>query len=224
MSQIYLIRHGQASLGKANYDQLSEIGQQQARELGGHLSKINKAPSLIITGSMKRHQQTADAVLESFSSHRAADKIIDPRWNEFDFEMLIRRYLEEIAHDQPKPTKTSEFFSALKKALCAWSEGQLTGEMPETWQQFEERIRSALTDLLSHEQERIFVFSSGGAISMAIKHVMRLDPQAMIDLNLQTRNTGVSELISSKDRCYVSSLNHVAHLLTPDTIDLITYA
>lgn len=224
MSQIYLIRHGQASLGKANYDQLSAIGQQQASKLGEHLSRINKAPSLIISGSMKRHQQTADAVLDSFDANHTAQQIIDPRWNEFDFEILIRRYLEEIAHDQPKPTKTSEFFSALKKALYAWSDGQLTGEMPETWEQFNERIRSALTDLLSHDRERIFVFSSGGAISMAIKHVMRLDPGAMIDLNLQTRNTGVSELISSKDRCYVSSLNHVAHLLTPDTIDLITYA
>ncbi len=224
MSQIYLIRHGQASLGKANYDQLSAVGLQQASKLGGHLARIDKTPSLIISGSMKRHQQTADTVLESFNPGHSPEQIIDPRWNEFDFEILIRQYLAEIAYDQPKPTKTSEFFSALKNALYAWSDGQLTGKMPETWSQFEERIRNALTDLLSHKHERIFVFSSGGAISMAIKHVMRLDPRAMIDLNLQTRNTGVSELISSKDRCYVSSLNHVAHLLTPETIDLITYA
>jgi broad specificity phosphatase PhoE len=31
MGQIYLVRHGQASFGSANYDQLSELGHEQAR-------------------------------------------------------------------------------------------------------------------------------------------------------------------------------------------------
>ena len=34
MTSIYLIRHGQASFGKAEYDCLSELGEQQARHLG----------------------------------------------------------------------------------------------------------------------------------------------------------------------------------------------
>lgn len=224
MSQIYLVRHGQASLGKANYDQLSSLGETQARKLGEHLDQIDATPSLIITGSMARHRQTAQGALAAFKTQPETEHIVDANWNEFDFEALIREYLSTLASDVPKPTKPSEFFSALRRALKAWSEGQLGENMPETWQQFEHRIQSALQSLMTHDQERIFVFSSGGAIAMAIKQIMRLDANMMIDLNLQTRNTGVTELFAKNGRCYISSINHVAHLLTPEHKALITYA
>ncbi len=223
MSQIYLVRHGQASLGKANYDQLSSLGEAQASQLGKHLVQLDASPSIVITGSMARHQQTAQGVLAAFDGHQV-EQVIDPNWNEFDFEALIREYLSTLASDEPKPTKPSEFFSALRRALQAWSEGKLTDNLPETWQQFEQRIQTALQELMTLEQERVFVFSSGGAISMAIKHIMRLDAHMMIDLNLQTRNTGVTELFTKNGQCYVSSVNHIAHLLTPKHKEMVTYA
>ena len=34
MGTLYLVRHGQASFGSANYDQLSALGQRQCRRLG----------------------------------------------------------------------------------------------------------------------------------------------------------------------------------------------
>ena len=37
MSELYLVRHAQASFGAANYDQLSDLGHQQSRWLGDHL-------------------------------------------------------------------------------------------------------------------------------------------------------------------------------------------
>jgi broad specificity phosphatase PhoE len=40
MASIYLIRHGQASFGSANYDQLSTLGQRQADVTGEFLSAI----------------------------------------------------------------------------------------------------------------------------------------------------------------------------------------
>jgi broad specificity phosphatase PhoE len=223
MSKIYLVRHGQASLGKANYDQLSSLGEAQASQLGKHLAQLDATPSIVITGSMARHQQTAEGVLAAFDGHKVK-QVIDPNWNEFDFEALIREYLSTLASDEPKPTKPSEFFSALRRALQAWSEGKLADNLPETWQQFEQRIQTALQELMTLEQERVFVFSSGGAISMAIKHIMRLDAHMMIDLNLQTRNTGVTELFAKNGQCYVSSVNHIAHLLTPEHKEMVTYA
>ena len=39
MSKIYLFRHAQASIGKANYDVLSPKGELQAAELGKFLCK-----------------------------------------------------------------------------------------------------------------------------------------------------------------------------------------
>jgi broad specificity phosphatase PhoE len=223
MSQIYLVRHGQASLGKANYDQLSPLGEAQATKLGEHLAHLDAPPSVIITGSMARHQQTAQGVLAAFGD-LPVRQVVDPNWNEFDFEALIREYLSTLASDEPKPTKPAEFFSALRRALQAWSEGRLGDNLPETWPQFEQRIQTALQELMALQTERVFVFSSGGAISMAMKHIMRLDAHMMIDLNLQTRNTGVTELFAKNGQCYVSSINHIAHLLTPEHKAMITYA
>ena len=41
MSKIYLFRHAQASIGKANYDVLSPKGELQAEELGKFLCEEN---------------------------------------------------------------------------------------------------------------------------------------------------------------------------------------
>ena len=38
MSRLYLIRHGQASFLSDNYDQLSDMGKNQALELGDNFS------------------------------------------------------------------------------------------------------------------------------------------------------------------------------------------
>ena len=51
MAAIYLVRHGQASFGAADYDQLSARGEQQAQLLGQWLKDchlpVEKVPSLI---------------------------------------------------------------------------------------------------------------------------------------------------------------------------------
>ena len=40
MTSIYLVRHGQASFGKKDYDNLSEIGEKQSFLLGEHFIKL----------------------------------------------------------------------------------------------------------------------------------------------------------------------------------------
>lgn len=55
---LWLVRHGQASFGKSDYDNLSETGHEQAYLLGKDLARRGIAPSLIVSGSMKRHRQT----------------------------------------------------------------------------------------------------------------------------------------------------------------------
>ena len=70
MTTIYLIRHGQASFGAANYDQLSNKGEQQATLLGQYLAKILKqkevTPDLIISSPTKRTKDTLDFFIKEF--------------------------------------------------------------------------------------------------------------------------------------------------------------
>ena len=59
MTIVYLVRHGQASFGSENYDQLSATGVLQAKALGQYISPILKQQPYVVAGNMKRHQQTA---------------------------------------------------------------------------------------------------------------------------------------------------------------------
>ena len=63
MGQVYLVRHGQASFGAADYDQLSPTGVEQARVLGRWFAQCGHRFTRVATGSLKRHRQTAEACL-----------------------------------------------------------------------------------------------------------------------------------------------------------------
>ena len=50
MRLIYLVRHGQASFGKRDYDALSELGHEQSRLLGRALAVREIVPDVVIRG------------------------------------------------------------------------------------------------------------------------------------------------------------------------------
>ena len=56
MTVLYLIRHGQASFGAEDYDQLSELGRRQSVLLGTHLRQTQPPLDAIYAGSL-RHQK-----------------------------------------------------------------------------------------------------------------------------------------------------------------------
>ena len=61
MGLILLVRHGQASWGAADYDQLSPLGEKQGEVLGSWLAKAGVRPTRLVGGTMRRHRQTAEA-------------------------------------------------------------------------------------------------------------------------------------------------------------------
>lgn len=65
MATIYLVRHGQASFGKENYDQLSSTGWEQGRVLGRWLAgKVE--PAAIFGGDLERHRETVEAIATGY--------------------------------------------------------------------------------------------------------------------------------------------------------------
>lgn len=59
MSEIFLIRHAQASFDAADYDCLSSRGEAQAGKLGAWMAARGGKPGAIFTGTLRRHAQTA---------------------------------------------------------------------------------------------------------------------------------------------------------------------
>ena len=65
MASLYLIRHGQASFGSANYDQLSPLGQRQADVSGRFFADIGLHFGQAVSGDLSRQQETGQRVLAS---------------------------------------------------------------------------------------------------------------------------------------------------------------
>lgn len=224
MSRLLLVRHGQASFGSQNYDQLSELGRQQSLWLGEYFQRNQIRVDRLICGDLARQIQTAERLLEGMGTRIELTQ--DAAWNEFDFHQLGRRYLEQHPEATPKDASARAFFALLRQALLAWADNAVTGSLPETWETFHTRIGAAIDRACSrvNKHENVVVVSSGGAIAMAMQHVLGIPNAAVIDLNLQTRNTGLSDVYFNREQRYLTCFNAVPHLEQADRRACITSA
>lgn len=229
MSELFLIRHGQASFGAANYDCLSETGHQQARYLGRYLRQRGVSFDLAFCGAMQRHRQTLESIYQGLE--RPLPEIREhPGLNEYDFAELIRLYREQAPED-PEVLALNKnrgnkplFYRLLRRILSLWSANQLQG-VSETWDQFVDRVDAA-RDLMRESAEpgnRVLAVSSGGAISQYVGGVLDLTPERVFDLNLQTRNAGLTHFYFNREKFHLSQFNAVPHLNIPGEEQLMTY-
>jgi broad specificity phosphatase PhoE len=225
MSELFLVRHAQASFGTDDYDRLSELGHRQAGWLGEYFRYRGLSFDQVICGNMNRHHQTVEGIIRGMGLEPGSADT-DPAWNEFDFEAIVTAWLEQNPHEQPAPGASPQTFSrVLRNALLAWAENRLQSPLPEQWDEFEARVRAGVTSLTGQpgDGRRILLVSSGGAISMALCQVLEAPPAAMVQMNLQLRNASISHLFFSPRNIHFSGFNHVPHLDHPDRGGAITY-
>ncbi|AGH46035.1 histidine phosphatase family protein [Paraglaciecola psychrophila] len=225
MSEIYLVRHGQASFGAKNYDKLSELGHQQARWLGEYFSARGITFSQAFMGDMVRHRETTEGILDGLIHSPVVT--VDTGFNEFNFQNIGNSYLSLNPQNRlPENPKPADFYRLLKLAMHAWSEDLLPkSTLDESWLDFKNRVQRAL-DLacLQNSDKPILIVSSGGAISMLMSLVLGLDAKQIIELNMQVRNTSISHFFFNKSNIRLSSFNNIPHLDHPDRLDSITFS
>ena len=123
MGQLILVRHGQASFGAEDYDQLSDLGIRQGQRLGEYWRQASQAPArsdelqfdAVLMGSLKRHRQTWEAIAEGAKLQMTPE--IWPGLNEYDSHALI-----ETVHPAPlskpdTPEMYKHHFRWLRTAL-----------------------------------------------------------------------------------------------------------
>ena len=204
MAVIRLIRHGQASFGLKNYDQLSDLGVQQARVLGESLKDRAAEADLVICGAMKRHAQTADATLEAMGL--GLEQRIDQRWNEFDHEEVIVRqkpaYRSKtlmVADLARKGDPRHQFQLLFDDALARWTAGLHNDEYSEPWTDFVARAQEGLKALESEDGARnVLVFTSGGPISAIAAALLGLGPDGWMRLNRTCANCSETKIVSGR--------------------------
>ena len=218
MATIYLIRHGQAQFGMEEYDALSPTGIEQAKILGDSFLQRKIIPTQLISGAMKRHQQTMDYCLEIMQLS-TIEKITNDDWNEFDHRDILTKYepryanLDELKKDifldkSPKEKITEVLIGAVKR----WTSGQ-HHDYNESWTTFCERVKNVLEKIENEtsKDDVVFVFSSGGSISVIIQKILDLSVQKTFELQLNIANCSITKLKTSSRGTQLLSFSDFAH-------------
>ena len=129
MGQLLLVRHGQASWDSDDYDVLSETGWEQSRLLGKSLAARGITADLVVTGSMRRHRETAEACLGELPGSPGTE--VDAGWNEFDHVAMLGRL--PMTTVGSKPTK-AEFQEWFETATDRWTGGSHDAEYAESFE------------------------------------------------------------------------------------------
>jgi len=228
MTSVYLVRHGQASLGAENYDQLSALGREQAALLGQHWHALKVRFEQAWCGSLVRQVDTAHAILSTYHNAGAHAPALrrDPRFDEYDFDPILKTYaftqgINAIPMQDPR-----KFYEFLRSALSAWVSGALSSPAVPNWAAFASNCASAFSELAAaaNRDSRILLVTSGGVISAVLCHVLRTPPEKFVDFNLAIRNSAVTRIEIHGSGMYLHSFNGLPHIEQLNRSHLVTLA
>jgi broad specificity phosphatase PhoE len=229
MGAIYLVRHGQASFGAADYDALSETGVRQARVLGAALKRRLPRVDEVVCGTMRRHQQTAEACLAELGL--PAGRRVDAGWDEYDhqevlcaFEPRYREPAQMVADLAGAEDPRRAFQQLFSQAAARWASGAHDGDYRESWPAFRARVEAALARLAGSlgRSRTAVVFTSGGAISAVCRSLLQLPDEHTFRLSWALANASVTKVLCGARGVTLSTFNEHGHLESEPS-GLLTY-
>ena len=210
MGTLYLVRHGQASFGADNYDQLSALGHRQCLRLGEYLRARGLRFDAVHTGTLQRHHQSYAAIAEGLQVRAEAQAW--PGLNEYDSAALIAT-VHPGALDRPTtPEAVRHHFRLLRQGLQQWMEGRTQPVGMPGYQDFRDGVAAALDHVRLQHTGDVLLVSSGGPISTAVGLILGTAPAVTIDLNMRMRNSALSEFAFTPKRHMLATFNTLPHL------------
>lgn len=223
MGTLYLVRHGQASFGADDYDQLSALGERQSVRLGEYFGERGIHFDALIAGTLRRHKQTLAGILQGMN--RAGEHLSWEGLNEYDSDAVIATVHDGKLEKPTSPELYRHHFRLLRDGLAQWMAGSASPRGMPTYPDFVTGVASALDHVrANHYGQNVLVVSSGGPISTAVCHVLRAPPETSIELNLRIRNTSITEFAFTPKRHMLVGYNAIPHLDAPEYKDWVTYA
>lgn len=238
MSELILVRHGQATPFETDTDRLSPLGEGQARAVGLALSAEEVRPTHVFHGPLVRQRRTAQiaAGAAQFADADAPapwpDAVQDIRLAEYDGDGLTRdlapllaaqdeRFAASVRQFQERrdaPDRNRAFQPMLEQLAGAWQDGRVTHPGVEGWAAFRPRVHAALTDLTRLPSgSSVLAFTSGGVIGLMVALALDAPDAAALRLNWRVRNGSLTRFTFSAStsgggRLSLDSFNEVAHL------------
>ena len=220
MGTLYLIRHGQASFGAADYDVLSDTGHAQSHALGRWFAAQGIRPDRLVHGGLRRQRETLESILTGMDA--SGEPETHPGLSEFDFKALLDARFAQAPAPEGLHDDRRSHFRTLRDTVLMWQRDEIEGA-PETWSSFTARVEAARAHLMRDGAKTVFAVSSGGAISQMIAATLGAPGQAQIELQLQTRNCAVARFVFGRNRHFLNGFNETPFLTSPDD-PLLTYS
>ena len=227
MRTLYLVRHGQASFGAADYDQLSELGQRQSVRLGEYL-RWRHGDALrvdaVLTGTLRRQRQTWDGIAAGAGLDTPRTEW--PGLNEYDSHAVIHAIHPDPLPKPDTPELYRQHFRLLRDGLTAWMDGRTQPVGMPSYADFRAGVVGALDHVrsLAEGEGQVMLVSSGGPIATAVGHVLGTTPETTIEMNLRIRNSSVTEFQFNPKRHTLLTYNTLPHLDAPEYRHWATFA
>jgi broad specificity phosphatase PhoE len=222
MGTLYLVRHGQASFGADNYDQLSALGVRQSLRLGEYFALKGLAFEAALTGTLQRQTQTCAAICEGAGTRLQA--LTYPGLNEYDSAAVIAAIDPQQRAKPDTPELYRQHFRLLREGLTQWMRGAISPRGMPSFSQFAIDLAAVLGHVRASFHGNVLLVSSGGPIATAVGQVLGASPEATIEMNMRIRNSAVTEFVFNAKRCSLLTFNTLPHLDAPQYADWLTYA
>jgi len=223
MGSLYLVRHGQASFGAADYDQLSPRGHEQCRLLGTYWRERGQRFDAVFTGTLRRHAQSLAGIVEGLGKDLPAVAL--PGLNEYDSEAVVRAIHPGPLAAPVDPETVKQHFRLLREGLLAWMRGETAPLGMPSHAAFAAGVADALDRVRAlGVGSQVLIVSSGGPISTAVAQVLMAPAESCVELNLRLRNSAVTEFAFNPKRHHLITFNTLPHLDSVETRGHVTHA
>lgn len=241
MTTLLFARHGQASFGQENYDQLSNLGTQQAQLLGTQYAGLQRQVDGLMTGTLSRQRDSAKHFLQGYQAglerhdntsgaYNLAD-LAQPKvlagLNEFNHEDIFIKsnpkfatqagVMAEVSKSPEPMVLLAELFY---ESMQRWHSGDFDDDYLESWPAFNARVQQTLQEIIGLTQnfdspKTLLIFTSGGVIAALTAHLLgegKPDSQAAYRVTPSLVNTGVTSISLKDNKPRLLSLNEHTHL------------
>lgn len=223
MAKLFIVRHGQASFGEANYDRLSPLGRQQSRWLGAYFLERGVTFRQVVTGELSRQRDTASEILNAMGD-TTTEPLVHGGLDEYDGKAVYAAYTGKADQHLHQKADYKDYWRTFRASYEAWIDGQFS-DIEESWPAFGDRVQRAL-DLACEGKQRddaVLAVTSGGVMGRVISELLGCAPHTSVDLNFQIRNTAFCEIIVGSRNRRLVSYNSIPHLDQSDRRDAITH-
>lgn len=227
MTELILIRHGQANSAGENYDELTDTGREQAAKVGAWLAHSGYTFDQVMHGGLKRQAETLELIQKEMhkAGHAIAEAEIHPGLAEFDLKIFYTLAAEmrgnaefagvlkawNKARHNNAPDKGDIFKRLMGLVIGEWTRRGENFTGAESFPAFQRRVHSVL-ELASDTPRRILAVTSGGPISLMVGGVLGLGTAETLGLIRRIYNTSLHHLALKPGRRDLVSFNAVPHL------------